>query len=72
MWLPTFQKRNEDLHSKMPAAHQKATQRHNNISNGLKREKFIQETLQRVTSGQFRSFRAATKVTGVSTLMWMM
>ena len=56
----------------MPAARQKATQRHNNISNGLKREKFIQETLQRVTSGQFRSFRAATKVTGVSTLMWMM
>ena len=72
MWLPTFQKWNEDLHSKMPAACWKAMQQHNNISNGLKHEKFIQETLQRVTSGQFRSFQAATKVTGASTLMWMM
>ena len=43
MWLPTFQKRNEDLHlhPKMPAARRKATQQHNNISNGLKREKAL-------------------------------
>ena len=52
-------------HRYMPADRRNATQRQNKLN----REKFIQDTLQSINTGAIKSYRDATKVTGVSTTL---